>query len=274
MRNLLIPVDFSPASAQALRYAYQLNAHFISKLQILHLFDIPITVGDDADLYLKNYEAYRRSFDEELWEFVARNKGEYHFDTEVFTTSGGHYQGIVDFARQHKPGLIVIGNRGAGAIRKWMFGSVARYLLTHPPIPVIGVPEDSPIREIRKVLLATDLTSLIPEDGLAFLKEFLDRTGSTIQAIHAREKGELTLPVEEKAILQFKEAFGSAPLIRTLKPHQHISQCIDDYIAETGVDLLVTLPHAHTWLDRLLIGSETSELASMVNIPVMSIPAK
>jgi nucleotide-binding universal stress UspA family protein len=274
MQNMLIPVDFSAASAQALRYAYRLNAHFISKFQILHLFDVPITVGDDADLYLKNYEAYRRSFDEELWEFVARNKGDYHYDTEVFTTSGGHYQGIVDFARHHHPDLIVIGNRGAGAIRKWMFGSVARYLLTHPPIPVIGVPEDFTIGEIHQVLLATDLTSLIPDSSVAFLKKFLERIGAKLLAIHAREKGELSLPMEKNALDQIRQAFGAEPEIRTLKPHQHISQCIDECISENGADLLVTMPHAHTWLDRMLIGSETSELASMVKIPVMSLPAK
>jgi nucleotide-binding universal stress UspA family protein len=53
-----------------------------------------------------------------------------------------------------------------------------------------------------------------------------------------------------------------------------VSDCIDEYIGAHGIDLLVTLPHSHTWLDRLLIGSETSELASMVGIPVMSIPSK
>jgi len=274
MHNILIPVDFSPASAQALRYAYRLNARFIDRLQILHLFDIPITVGDDADLYLKNYDAYRKSYDTELWEFVASNKGEYHFDTEVYTTSGGHYQGIVDFARHHKPELIVIGNRGAGAIRKWLFGSVARYLLSHPPIPVIGVPEDYPISDTRHVMVATDMITTIPSQGIDFLKTFLERTQAKLTIFHAREKGEVVLKEEGKALEQFRKDLGTEPVTRVLKPHQHISQCIDEYIAENRVDLLVTLPHAHTWLDRMLIGSETSELASIVKVPIMSLPAK
>lgn len=274
MRNILIPVDFSPASAQALRYAYRLNASFVSRLQILHLFDIPITVGDDADLYLKNYDAYRKSYDSELWEFVAANKGEYHYDTEVYTTSGGHYQGIVDFARQHHPDLIVIGNRGAGAIRKWLFGSVARYLLTHPPIPVIGVPEEFTLRDTRHVMIATDMITMIPAEGLKFIKDFLQRTGARLTVFHARDKSELVLPEESKALEHFRSQFATEPVVKTLRPHQHISQCIDEYIAEHGVDLLVTLPHAHTWLDRMLIGSETSELASIVKVPIMSLPVK
>ncbi len=272
MRNILIPVDFSPASAHALRYAYRLNARFLGRLQVLHLFDIPITVGDDADLYLKNYEAYRKSYETELWEFVAANKGEYRYDTEVYTTSGGHYQGIVDFARQHQSDLIVIGNRGAGAIRKWLFGSVARYLLTHPPAPVICVPEDCTNMDVRHILLATDAVTTIPAEGLGFLKTLLEGTGAKLTIFHAREVGEIVLDEESRTMADIRRAFKKEPVIRTLLPHQHVSQCIDEYIAGNEVDLLVTLPHAHTWLDRKLIGSETSVLASMVKVPIMSLP--
>ena len=101
MHQILVPVDFSDASAHALKFAYSINKHFFARLQILHLFDVPITAGDDSELYLKNYEAYRKSFDDELWDFVKTNKGDFHYETEVFSTSGGHYQGIIEFSSKH-----------------------------------------------------------------------------------------------------------------------------------------------------------------------------
>ena len=275
--RFLIPVDFSEASADMLRFTFELNRHFFAKLQVLHLFDIPITVGDDSEMYLKNYEAYRKSYDDEVWEFVRRNKGEYRYETEVFATSGGHYQGIVDFAGKHHPDLIVIGHRGAGALRRWFFGSVSRYLLSHPPAPVLSVPQgyapkgDKPI---TRILIATDLLDRVPEESATFLKDFAQRLNAEIRLLHVRVKDELILPDEEKVRKGLDSGFGAAVEIVPAREGEDLGRAIGRYVEERGIDLLVTIPHPHTWLDQLLLGSETRELAGVLEIPIMSLPSK
>lgn len=274
MHQLLIPVDFSDASAHALRFAYTLNKHFFARLQVLHLFDVPITSGDDSELYLKNYEAYRKSFDDELWDFIKTNKGDFHFETEVFSTSGGHYQGIIEFARKHHSELIIIGHKGAGGLRRWLFGSVSRYLLTHPPIPVLSIPESFAGREFQKILLTSDLSMQIPDQQCIFLKNFAERMGAKLEIIHVRDKGEISLPVEEKIQASLKKHFENDVQNLSVGEGESISSVINRYILENQIDLLVTVPHFHTWIDRMLIGSETKELASIVHIPLMSLPGK
>jgi nucleotide-binding universal stress UspA family protein len=274
MHQFLIPVDFSDASAHALRFAYSLNKHFFARLQILHLFDVPITSGDDSELYLKNYEAYRKSFDDELWDFVKTNKGEFHYETEVFSTSGGHYQGIVEFARKHHSELIIIGHKGAGGLRRWLFGSVSRYLLTHPPIPVLSIPESFAGLEFQKILLTTDMSMLIPDQQCIFLKNFVERMGAKLEIIHIKDKGEISLPVEEKVQASLKKYFEKEVQNISVGEGETISSVINRYILENQIDLLVTVPHFHTWIDRMLIGSETKELASIVHIPLLSLPGK
>ena len=274
MHQFLIPVDFSDASAHALRFAYSLNKHFFVRLQILHLFDVPITTGDDSELYLKNYSVYRKSFEDELWDFVNTNKGDFHYETEVFSTSGGHYQGIVEFARKNHSDMIIIGHKGAGGLRRWLFGSVSRYLLTHPPVPVLSIPESFEEREIQKILLTTDMSMLMPEQQCLFLKNFADRMNASIDIIHVRDKGEISLPVEEKVQASFKKLFDKEVQVLPIEKGENISHAINHYTKENNIDLLVTVPHFHTWMDRLLIGSETKDLASMVTIPIMSLPGK
>jgi nucleotide-binding universal stress UspA family protein len=274
MKKMLVGVDFSDASANALAFAFRLNRYFIARMQVLHLFDIPIAVGDDSELYLRNYESYRKSFDDELWDFIRRNKGEYHYETEVFSTSGGHYQGIVDFTRRHQPDLVIIGHKGTGGIRRILFGSVARYLLTHPPIPVLSIPLEFQPTDIKKILLTTDMSNLIPEKCCGFLKNFGDRIGAEIEIVHVKEKWEISLPVEEKIRDQIKSVFGKEVTILPAANGESLSQVINNYVQTSHVDLLVTVPHFHTWIDRVLIGSETSSLVSVLKIPVMSLPGK
>ena len=274
MKHILAAVDFSDASANALRFAFALNRHFFAKVQVLHLFDVPITAGDDADLYLKNYEAYRKSFEADLWDFVKNNRGEYHYDTEVFSTSGGHYQGVVDFARKHPTDLIIIGNKGAGGLRRWVFGSVARYLLTHPPVPVLAVPAHFDGQDIRKIVLAVDLSGLLPQPQLDFLKALAAGCQAEIDVIHVRDRNEVSLPSDEKVLQQLLQSFGKPCKTLSPQPAEHISSVIQRYVTDSGADLLVTIPHAHTWLDRMLIGSETRELSGMIQTPILSLPHK
>lgn len=274
MHQFLIPVDFSNASAHALRFAYSLNKHFFARLQILHLFDVPITSGDDSELYLKNYEAYRKSFDDELWDFVKTNKGDFHYETEVFSTSGGHYQGIIEFSRKHHSELIIIGHKGAGGLRRWLFGSVSRYLLTHPPIPVLSIPESFNGPDFKRIVLTTDMSMMIPEQQCIFLQNFAERLGAKLEIIHVKDKGEISLPIEEKIQATLKKYFEKDVQIISVTQGETISSVINHYIQENHIDLLVTVPHFHTWIDRMLIGSETKELASIVNIPLMSLPGK
>ena len=274
MHQILVPVDFSDASAHALKFAYSMNKHFFARLQILHLFDVPITVGDDSELYLKNYDAYRKSFDDELWDFVKTNKGDFHYETEVFSTSGGHYQGIIEFSRKHHSDMIIIGHKGAGGLRRWLFGSVSRYLLTHPPIPVLSIPESFVGTDIHKIVLSTDLSMLISDQQCIFLKNFAERMNASINIIHVKDKGEISLPVEEKVVSSLRNHFGKEVEYIAVEKGEHISSTINKYIQNNNIDLLVTVPHFHTWIDRMLIGSETKDLASIIKIPLMSLPGK
>ncbi len=273
MENILVPVDFSAASAKALSYAFNINTHFISKIQVLHFFDMPIVIGANSKKYLKNFEAYRHSCEDEVWTFIAKNKGQYHYDIEVFTSAGGHHQGILEFTLQHHPDLIIIGNTGGGIVKKWLFGSVARYLLTHPPVPVMAVPLNYTPNEINNILFATDLSEPLSAESLRFLKMFVERTGSTFKILHARSKNELCLPNEVEYISQYRKNLGVETEIQPVKPEQDISGCINENIKEKRIDLLITIPHEHTWMDRLFIGTETSELTSMLRIPIMSMPS-
>jgi|GEM_PF-1051795 len=275
--RILIPVDFSEASARMLRFAFALNSRFTADLQVLHLFDIPITAGDDGEVYLRNYEAYRKSFEDELWDFVRRNRGQYHYDTQVFASSGGHYQGIVSFAGMHRPDLVIVGHKGAGKVARWMFGSVSRYLLTHPPAPVLSVPSSRPETAeagFRKILLATDLSGPLPPAQTGFLLDFARRMDAKVGLLHARLGGEVALPEEAPLRASLAATFGSPVEDRDVLAGEDIARTLLAHMKEHGYDLLVTMPHRHTWIDRLLIGSETRQLADIADVAILALPER
>jgi nucleotide-binding universal stress UspA family protein len=140
---------------------------------------------------------------------------------------------------------------------------------------VLSVPEGHAFSEedvFTRILLTTDLVSELPESGVQFLSSFADRLKADIRILHVKVRGELELPGESERRISLENRFGRPVETVSLEKGEHIHDKVDRYISENGVDLLVTFPHSHTWIDRLLIGSETRELSGMVKIPIMSLP--
>jgi nucleotide-binding universal stress UspA family protein len=142
---------------------------------------------------------------------------------------------------------------------------------------VLSIPETygfSNGKAFKNILLATDLSSAIPEEYCRFLKDFSERMEAEITILHCTVSGEISLPEEEKVRALLQQSFSKDIRMIPLQPGEHVTTAITQYIEDNAIDLLVTLPHEHTWIDKWLIGSETRELASKVKIPLMSFPEK
>ncbi len=274
MKKFLIPVDFSEASAQTLRFVFEMNKHFYAQIEVIHLFDVPFAIGDESGQILTTFEQYKKSYEAELWDFINANKGDYHFDINIKVTAGGHYQGIMDYAKKTKSNLIIIGNKGSGKLKRWRFGSVAKYLITHPEVPVLAIPAEFTSGSLKKMLLAADLVYPLSMFHYNFLKEFADKLQAAIHVINVRDEFDPTFEDDKKALSEIEKNIGAKPVILKKENGKSIRETIHDYEKSHDIDLLITIPHYHTWLDRLLIGSETAELAKNEEIPILSLPEK
>jgi len=270
MENFLVPVDFSDASAAALNYAYELNKHFFARLHIMHIFDVPFAAATDSDAGYIQYESLKKGDEENTWNFVELHKGEFHYETEVAVTSGGHYQSIANYAVEKNIKLIILGNKGKGGLRKWFFGSVTQYLLRHAPCPVIAVPAGYVWKKLESIVVCTDLSQPITDPQCAVLKKLSEDCNANILFLHVQDKVEVSIPSENVAIEKIRSCFGTNPIT---VPFEHsIGASVNKYLILHGGELVVTLPHYHTWLDNMLLGSETSALAKLVKAPIMSLP--
>jgi nucleotide-binding universal stress UspA family protein len=58
-----------------------------------------------------------------------------------FVRDGDPAHEIVEFAREHRIGLLVLGTRGHTGLRRLLLGSVARNVLLHAPCSVLIIRE-------------------------------------------------------------------------------------------------------------------------------------
>ena len=270
MENFLVPVDFSDASAAALQYSFEFNKHFFARLHVMHIFDVPFAAAAESDAGYSQYESLKKAYEENTWDFINLHKGDFHFDMEVAVTSGGHYQSIANYAKEKNIDLIILGNKGKGGLRKWFFGSVTQYLLRHSPCPAIAVPSEHVPKELNKIVVCTDLSQPLTDHQCVVLKKFADKGNAVIDFLHVQDKIEVAFPTENIAAEKIRNVFGKSPVSI---PFDHsIGASINKFLEHNGGELVVTLPHYHSWLDSLLLGSETSAMTKLVKAPIMSLP--
>lgn len=119
--------DGSASAGEAIRQIGQFDWPEGSALSLVNVIQRPALLADDIpyDLYLTN--AMNAALEE------AREKLRTHFTTvETRVLEEVHVGGsIINFAKENKSDLVVIGDTGQSAISRFFIGSVSRFVLHH-----------------------------------------------------------------------------------------------------------------------------------------------
>jgi universal stress protein A len=133
MRLILVPVDFSPDSLNALSSARGLAKQFGAELLLLHVI-APIDLITVSDVF----EEQRRAGDAALTRIGAelRTAGQRF---RVMVKAGVPSRLIVDTARRSGADLIVLGTHGRTGLAHMLIGSVAEKVVRTATCPVLTV---------------------------------------------------------------------------------------------------------------------------------------
>jgi nucleotide-binding universal stress UspA family protein len=138
-KHILVPVDFSVLSAQAVDYAVELAKALGAKITLLHAYEPPaIGYPDTAGLALEVAEACRRSAETAL-DTEARERAASGLSLTHELRQGPAWIEIVEAAKERGADLIVMGTHGRGGLSHFLLGSVAERVVRSSPIPVLTV---------------------------------------------------------------------------------------------------------------------------------------
>jgi len=144
--RMMVAVDGSEPSLFALEKAAQLARGGDSELTILMVVpDLPpLAVEEFAPYSFPVYlEGLEKAAEEALGRLDGGVRGRYPGLRTVPLVMRGNPAKVIVFAAQARDvGLIVVGNRGMGAIASWMLGSVSRQVVESCTVPVMVVKDE------------------------------------------------------------------------------------------------------------------------------------
>jgi nucleotide-binding universal stress UspA family protein len=144
IRRIVCPVDFSACAQHALEYAQELAKQFDAELSLVHAYEDPAAyatpvpmsgyVGPGAELL----HELRKQFELRLEACMAEvAKTGVRVRSELL--EGTPYRVVLDWAKEYKADLIVIGTHGHTGFTHALLGSVTERVVRMAECPVLTI---------------------------------------------------------------------------------------------------------------------------------------
>jgi nucleotide-binding universal stress UspA family protein len=302
--NVLIPIDFSPPSLEAIEFALPLIKKFGAHLHLVHVFesDYPLASMAAMPLIVPELEVGRRV--RSHLKDVARK---YSIDLNaknIHALEGRPFQQICDLARKIDIDLIVASTRGKTGLKHLALGSTAERIVRYSPCPVLVVrgPDQEkkdgrdgkhprPALVFRKILVPIDFSACSMK-GLDYAKALAKQFGSTLVLLHSvhleyyvasDEYARYDLPmlmqqVEKTAKKQMRDLVQKTDWegikVETSLEVGHAGEQICDRAQDRHADLIVTSTHGTTGLKHILLGSTAEYVIRHAHCPVLVVPSR
>jgi nucleotide-binding universal stress UspA family protein len=135
--KILVPLDGSENSLQALQNAIQIAKRFDGELVLVHMYSINVFKLTPSQI--NAYVLELRKAGEKILaqgKKLAYAEG-VHVETQL--KEGHIVEGIVEIAKEGNFNLIVMGARGLSKLKELVLGSVSHGVTLHAPCPVLIV---------------------------------------------------------------------------------------------------------------------------------------
>ena len=146
VKRILAPIDFSPDSEKALKYALRLAQQFGAQVVLFHVTEPQAYMGEymppgamvDWDASVLQKASEKLTTTEAALVVAAEDR---QVETECHLGTGVAHHEIVQAAQTLEIDLIVISTHGRTGLRHMLMGSTAERVVRHATCPVLVVRE-------------------------------------------------------------------------------------------------------------------------------------
>jgi len=293
--KILLATDGSREAEVAARTAADLAQKTHSELHVVHAFGIapvgPPVYPEATDLQSEEYEAETEE-GQRISEQRAREVLQEEVEKVRSTVAGEHLvEGrvapeIVGLAEEIGAGLIVMGSRGRGGIRRALMGSVSESVVRHAHCPVLVVRDGERQRDYLPgtILLAVDGS----EEASAATRtavELAERTDSELHVVHVGEVTPVFHPERHGYRARYEELQEQARRLleeqvhevnsageTVSRAHLRMGRPDEEIVVlgeEIGADLIATGSRGLGGMRRALMGSVSDSIVRHSHCPVL-----
>lgn len=272
INRLLVPIDFSPLSLDALEFASFLAETVKADITSLHVSEHLAPEGDQsrADLEARLLQQWQT-----LEAHLPLDPSIRH---QVRVEEGKIHEQILRVAEAEHTDLLVMGTNGISMLNpltRFFLGSNANRTVRDSPVPVLTMRQIKRPLRIRDILLPLDLTR--QTEGKVNLAINLARlfdsrlhlvaVSDYFESLQGKTPALERMMEEQAANIRERSLEVSTEVIR----HDDVAHSVVGYADEIDADLIVIVTAQETKLDSLLMGSRAARVIATAQRPVLSV---
>lgn len=259
--KILVPIDFTPVTENALKYAIGLtNILAVENIVLFHV------VSSEKDSSQAMYN---------LNQLSEKYKGQTKAGLEGFVKPGNIFDMIGATAIDLKASLIVMGTHGIKGMQH-IIGSKAMKVITQSKTPYIVV-QKLPYKEIKKILIPVDYTRE-NKQLLPLVQTLSEKFHASLTLVKQKATDEFIINKINNNLMYFKSFLKDNNIPFTESGDYNLKSKYKDVLAEadkTSADLIVTTIDPETGIADYIMGVEEQKIvANESQIPVLCINIK
>lgn len=268
MKKILVPVDFSACSANALQYALHFAARSGAGIHVLHVIFPNDGINNNMyDAFWIDDYIEQRKKDLTGWTAqICKESGLETVKTEATCEVGFPVRTIAMTANAVQAELIIMGTTGATGLKGILLGSTAGGVIGNSNIPIITVPPETVFSTVKSVVFATDFKSKLGHKAVHSLTRALHVFESQLDILHVLPPN-ATAKKEEEQILSSR--LGNLKHVFHYIHDTDVTNAIDNFVESTQAGVLAGVAHRHSVLHELFFRSVSRALAGRTQVPFL-----
>lgn len=281
MKKILVPIDYSPNSIQALHVAAEIARRSGARLEMLHVnvaavYSAPFSEYAVAAGYAGDDQEYDETATVELEKLkmeLMADPAYSRLDISLRVEEGYLHTTVRNVANEDNVDLVVMGTKGASGMNEFLVGSNTEKVIRTSPCPVLSVPEGIETFDPKMVLLPSTLKS--EQRGVFYyLAQWEKLFDFRVKVLYLNNPS--GLPTDGSAEAQknrFAEAAGLKKTDVIITSNTFFEDNAILVAADlSNADLIVMATHQRQGLSHMLFGSITEDTVNHAHIPVLAVP--
>lgn len=247
MKKILLPIDLSPASENAIDFIVDVFGTFRPHLHLIHVQRSDENLQEVKELFA-NFEAAK----------LVPSKLNYQFE---ITKEGGLLSDIQHIIKIESPDLLVLGTRGING------SSLSKALVKIIDCPVMLVPEKYKETKIRRIAYANDFYDIKNSAALKPLMNLAMLMKAKVYLLHINRDNR-TNDGAEPSLEYYLDYVDHEYVYIT---SDDIEQSIMNFIKEKDIDVLTVLLRDHGGNQLESEGRLVKKIVTHSNVPVLNL---
>lgn len=273
MKKILVPIDFSENSENALQIAAQLAKKFNSEIYLLHMIELPANmsnpVGETRSNDLPEALGFMKLAKKRFTEILSRPylKGIKVREIVEFHQA---FDGIMETSKEHGCDFIVMGSKGASGFKEMFIGSNTEKVVRTSEIPVLVIKNAHPNFAVRDFVFATNLDNT-NKRTLEKVVNFAKLMDARLHLLYINTANEfITSKDTDTYLAKYVEGIDFDNYEFHVYNDDSVEQGVLNFSKKIKADLIGIATHGRKGLSHFFNGSISEDLVNHAHSPVIT----